>query len=418
MKTSLAARKRLWLIVLGLATSLSAFSADIDALVGVLRDPAKDASAKGEACLQLMDLGPAAAPAVPALVGLLASPEEILRDYAVTTLERIGPPARNALPALRRVAAQDSSPEIRGLAREAIATIRGASVEPEAAKTITPETTKTIAPEAPEPPARRPPAIMPNPAATAARPPLAVHQGRCFRWAVPAGWTESESTTGVTLTAPDGLTSVSSALMLRSPLRLLSPGRTTPADFTMWILGMVPGNSDFRVSATTDLPDQPSGISAPWKVQEIEMRFAANGTPVRATWTCGIVAGSDTFDAFILGYQAPPAKFDTAKLWLAPIARSIAVTNPRQVAGSNLLLTPTNRPLDNPALLESWRQQGLAEDRISTALREGTMGYEHAKDPATGRVYEMPLESWDNVAGGYRNPQRPEEILQPAAPGE
>ena len=46
------------------------------------------------------------------------------------------------------------------------------------------------------------------------------------------------------------------------------------------------------------------------------------------------------------------------------------------------------------------------------------MGYERVKDPETGRVYEMPLESWDGAAGGYRNPQRPEEILQPTAPGE
>jgi hypothetical protein len=404
MKTSLAVHPLRWLIVLGLATSLPAFSTDIDSLVGVLRDPARDASAKGEACLQLMDLGPAAAPAVPALVGLLASPEEILRDYAVTTLERIGPPARNALPALRRVAAQDSSPEIRGLARAALATIGGAAMEPEA--------TKASAPAAPEAHTTKPPRITPNPVATAARPPLAVHQGRYFRWAVPVGWTESESTNGVTLTAPDELTSVSSALLLRSP------GRTTPADFTVWMLGMVPGNSDLHVLTTRDLPDQPSGFGAPWKVQEIEMRYAANGNPVRATWTCGVVAVLGTFDAFILGYQAPPADFDTAKLWLAPIARSVAITNPRQVAGNDSLLTPRNHPLDNSALLESWRQKGLAEDRISKAQREGTMGYERAKDPETGRVYEMPLESWDGAAGGYRNPLRPEEILQPTAPGE
>ena len=404
MKTSPVVRPLLWLIVLGLATSLPAFSTDLDSLVGVLRDPARDASAKGEACLQLMDLGPAAAPAVPALVGLLASPEEILRDYAVTTLERIGPPARNALPALRRVAAQDSSPEIRGLARAAIARIGGAAGEP--------ETAKAIAPPAPEAPAAKPPRITPNPVATAARPPLAVHQGHYFRWAVPVGWTESESANGVTLTAPDELTSVSSALLLRSP------GRTTPADFTVWMLGMVPGNSDLRVLATRDLPDQPSGFGAPWKVQEIEMRYAANGNPVRATWTCGVVSVLGTFDAFILGYQASPADFDTAKLWLAPIARSVAITNPRQVAGNDSLLMPRNHPLDNSALLESWHQKGLAEDRISKAQREGTMGYERVKDPETGRVYEMPLESWDGAAGGYRNPQRPEEILQPTAPGE
>jgi hypothetical protein len=30
----------------------------------------------------------------------------------------------------------------------------------------------------------------------------------------------------------------------------------------------------------------------------------------------------------------------------------------------------------------------------------------------------MPLEAWDDTIGGYRNPQRPGEILQPTPPGE
>ena len=120
----------------------------------------------------------------------------------------------------------------------------------------------------------------------------------------------------------------------------------------------------------------------------------------------------------MLGYQAPVASFDEAKLWLAPIARSIIITNPRQVAGNDTLVAPRNNPLDNSSLIESWRQKGLSEARISQARREATMGYERAKDPETGRIYEMPLETWDGTAGGYRNPQRPTEILQPTEPGE
>ncbi len=46
------------------------------------------------------------------------------------------------------------------------------------------------------------------------------------------------------------------------------------------------------------------------------------------------------------------------------------------------------------------------------------MGYERAKDPETGQVYEMPLESWDGTVGGYRNPARPTEVLEAANPGE
>jgi hypothetical protein len=155
-----------------------------------------------------------------------------------------------------------------------------------------------------------------------------------------------------------------------------------------------------------------------WKVQEIELQYAVSGIPMRAIWTTGVMAVSGASNAFLLGYQAPPAKFDSAKLWLAAIARTVVMTNPVQMVGSGPTLTPRNQPLDNPALLEYWSQKGLSEYRISQAQREGTMGYERMKDAQTGRLYEMPLEAWDDAAGGYHNPQRPKEILQPAAPGE
>jgi hypothetical protein len=239
---------------------------------------------------------------------------------------------------------------------------------------------------------------------------MAVHEGRYFRWAAPALWTESESASGVTLTAPDGLTSVSSALLLRSP------GQTTPADFTLWMLGMIPENHFLQVVAKRDLPDQPSGLGAPWTVQELDMRYTVNGIPVHALWTAGIVSTDGRYDAFILGYLTTPAAFETAKFWLAHIARSIAIINRAQVAGNDKLLTPKNDPLDNLALIESWREKGHSEDRILAIQRDGTMGYERVKDPETGRVFEVPMEAWDSAAGGYHNPRRPDEILQPVEP--
>jgi hypothetical protein len=46
------------------------------------------------------------------------------------------------------------------------------------------------------------------------------------------------------------------------------------------------------------------------------------------------------------------------------------------------------------------------------------MGYAHMKDPMTGNIREMPLETCDGTAGGCRNPERPPEILRKAGPGE
>lgn len=442
----------------------------MESLVRALRDPDRTAEAKGETCLQLMDLGPNAAPAVPALISLLNSQDEMLRDYAVTTLDRIGPAARNALPALRRTAAKDTSAEIRELARSAIAKISGhatasepasapeASPEPEPvrppararvepapvqpeAPVAEPETpaapeAQATAPEAPaaepEAPRARPVETARRSASTAGRPTLEVHPGRFFRWAAPIGWTGSESASGLTLTAPDGLMQVSSALFLGQS------GRISPAEFTLAMLGRLQYGS-MQTLTKRDLPDQPSGLDSPWKVQELELRYTVNNVPVRAIWTTGILSMDGKYDAYILGYQSIPLAFDRAKLWLASVAHSIVPTSPIPGAGSEKMLTgignvnyvikvqgegndklllPSNRPLDHPALLEIWRGQGHSEDRILKAQRNGMMGYETTRDPQTSRVFEMPLEAWDNVAGGYHNPLRSDEVLQPIEAGD
>jgi hypothetical protein len=67
--------------------------------------------------------------------------------------------------------------------------------------------------------------------------------------------------------------------------------------------------------------------------------------------------------------------------------------------------------------MESWREKRLSEDRIAKAQREGMMGYERMVSPSTGRYYNMPLETYDGTVAGYRNPDHPEEILNPTEPG-
>jgi len=104
---------------------------DVAALIQILKDASKGTSEKGAACQKLMELGARAKPAVPALVGLLGNSDELMRDYAVTTLGTIGPGAAAALPALRKVAAQDPSADIRSLAADAVEKIGGGAPEPE-----------------------------------------------------------------------------------------------------------------------------------------------------------------------------------------------------------------------------------------------------------------------------------------------
>lgn len=254
----------------------------------------------------------------------------------------------------------------------------------------------------------------PRETSMATRPPLQTHQGQYFRWSVPTGWNARESTSGVEMSSPDGLLKVDWAILLRSQ------GSSRPENFILMMLPKVPGYSNVRLIKVLGHRQQPSIYPGlPWDVAEMDIAYQYRGTPMRSTWTCGILnVHGRTYDATLSGYGAPEGQFDQAKLWLWQVANSVTITNPRQVAGNDTLITPKNNPLDNRGLIESWRQKGLSEDRISQGRREGTMGYERMKDTTTGQKWNMPLESYDGAAGGYRNPNRPNEILQKAQPGE
>jgi hypothetical protein len=246
------------------------------------------------------------------------------------------------------------------------------------------------------------------------RPPLVWQQGSWFRWAAPAGWHANETQNGVDLVAPDGITAAGSQLLRGAP------GSTTPKDFVVQMLGLVPGYAGLQLLAVHPLPDQRAGTwRGAWKIAEVELAGAYRGVPFRGAWTCGISGmWGMSYDALLQGYQAPAAQFEAARLWLCRIASCITVANLRGLAGNDQVIQPRNNPLDNSGLLESWRQKGLSEARISQARREGTMGYERMKDAATGHIYEMPFEAYDGTVGGYRNPLRPTELLQKAQPGE
>jgi len=248
------------------------------------------------------------------------------------------------------------------------------------------------------------------------RPPLQGHQGRYFRWSAPSGWRVSETTNGVTLTSSDGKTRAMYALLLRSR------GTMDPQNFLLAMLSRTPGYSNIRVLSTKKLPDQPSGIPGTvWKVIEREFSYTDGGVPVNGRFTCGVNVYYGMYDSTIVGYQAPTQIWPKASLFLPVIARSIVITNCQQVAGNDKLIPVRNNPLDNSALIESWKQKGISETRISQARREGMMGYERMKDPTTGRIHEMPLEAYDATKGGYHSPDFPKDrdrLLIKPEPGE
>jgi hypothetical protein len=173
MKATSSARQRRRLAAAGLLVVLvcicSALLADDAADVAPLIQDLKGANADArlKALEKLVEMGPKAAPAVQALIGVLDDPVEIHRDYAITTLKHIGPAAAPALAKLREAAAKDKSQDIRSLAQDAaeqIAASGGTATEEPPGSTFTP------APSNDDGAPRAPDVIPPAPPATPEQP--------------------------------------------------------------------------------------------------------------------------------------------------------------------------------------------------------------------------------------------------------
>ena len=120
----------------GLA-EVAAHAVPVVAEIGrVLKD--NNLNARYYAAQALKGMGPAAAPAVPALIGALDThpsrepdlegPPRYYKDarwVAADALAAIGPAAKAALPKLREAAAKDEAQEVRAAAAEAIKSIEG-----------------------------------------------------------------------------------------------------------------------------------------------------------------------------------------------------------------------------------------------------------------------------------------------------
>ena len=83
----------------------------------------EDPWARNHVALALRDLGPAAAPAVPALIATLADDNLSVRGAAVQALEAIGVAAKEAVEPLLLVAARDPCLFVRATALDALAII-------------------------------------------------------------------------------------------------------------------------------------------------------------------------------------------------------------------------------------------------------------------------------------------------------
>jgi len=245
------------------------------------------------------------------------------------------------------------------------------------------------------------------------RPALVVYRGEHFTYAVPADWQVAESENGIDMKSPDERIGAT-AQMLRS-----AKGTTDSWKFLYNSLALV-GCTNIKGNFRVDLPAKESAYPGLyWEISDYDLTYTdLKGFARHADFISAVCNGYGYYDALLQGFATVPEIFDEAKTWLPVVSSSVNANDPNNVAYQHQVIPVQNHPLDNSGLMESWREKRLSEDRIAKAQREGMMGYERMVSPSTGRYYNMPLETYDGTVAGYRNPDHPEEILNPTEPGQ
>ncbi len=245
---------------------------------------------------------------------------------------------------------------------------------------------------------------------TPQRPVLAVQQGRYFRYAMPQGWQANETRNGVDMIAPDRVTTASFALLVGGY------GQPSPAEFLQMMLASSPDFQDVRLRNSRSLPGYAAGGGMQWQIAEVELSYQFRGVFTHAHYTVGVLPQWGQYSAFVRGYQAPESDWSKARYWLPAIAETVVITNAREVAGQQQIKLPG--PISHDYIYgdyqQAWEKRQQSLDSVARDQHEATMGYERSYDPQTGRYYNMPYEQYDSTLGGYRNPQRPDELLERA----
>lgn len=242
------------------------------------------------------------------------------------------------------------------------------------------------------------------------RPALEHRQGRAFAFAVPLGWTANETSNGVDIAAPDGVTGVVASIAVGGF------GQPSPEQYLAQVLAST-GQESARIVSTRPISPQPGPMGLQWRGVEVEIESAQRGRPIHIRATSQILQGAGQYAAIVTGVQGPREGWDELKDWLPRVRDTIRITDPAIPTGGMAGALPRGVRHDEiyGRYNSAWRARQAPADAISRAQREGTMGYTRLVDGATGRIWELPLEAYDPSVGGWRDPMKPDLLLKPTA---
>jgi hypothetical protein len=134
-----------------------------------------------------------------------------------------------------------------------------------------------------------------------------VQNGKYYAWVQPQGWTSLETSMGVEITHPDGVTQAT-ASVIQGDLGM------TARQLLHEALRVGPSR-DVQITSEKTLPDG---------TEELEGTFTYNGRKMKGILACKIYQGKG---AFLVGIQAPVEIMDRAEKSLRQLAGSVRMTS-------------------------------------------------------------------------------------------
>lgn len=238
---------------------------------------------------------------------------------------------------------------------------------------------------------------------------LVAYKGQVFGAKVPKGWKITGNESGIDIMdSSDSNTGASGAIAVGWY------GYQTPDGFISFLLEAIGATNVKYVnqSAEESIKDPTSGLV--WTMKTKTFTFQKVGVQLKAKASAGVLNGYGQFMGMIIAFQTTPSKWGKWAPTLERIAQSIAIINPSKAGGINKVRLPSAADLanDSSPLMDSWNYRNEVQEKTSHEFSDAIMGQESdLSSPSTGQKYILPLTSYDPTVGGYRNPDKPSELL-------
>lgn len=239
---------------------------------------------------------------------------------------------------------------------------------------------------------------------------LKPYQGEVYAIKMPENWKTTDNLNAIETSDPnDSLTGVSGSIILGAF------GEQSPEGHIQYVLDSISASNVAYEYTSNEEQVQERWTGLMWVVKTRIINFIdAGGNQVKAKAVAGVLQGSGQYVAMISSFQTTPAKWSQWAPTLERIMQTIQITDGKRLGGYDKVRLPTAADVksDSSPLMEHWEYKNKSESRTSQGYSDAILGQESGlQSPSTGTNYTLPLSNYDPTQGGYRNPDKPSEIL-------